>query len=361
MSSKAAVKAAQAAEHELTLDQLLVFEEHKDDEEALATLTEVAKTYPRTLANKSSELRQKRRDAALLTAQQGKLAKSGTPIVTDEELAGDNLSAELTQLRPSPGHESGTPLTAAAHKNCPGNAVRIEFVGHGTDRKAVQVPLCRDFRTFGHAQLDAPKGVAAAKPAGKMTPEELAERRLTIKFNEQWPLSVEARRAFMLETFSGNTYPKGFRIHRRIAQLHIAAGYEFKRADERGHQLLRQCLASKAETGNGTQRQADHASLQKIIDGASEDRAAMITLGFWAFAVEENHSRHKNAWKARSAELVLLMTVLKELGKELTEVENYILGLDEQGNPLDGPAYPAATSKQVDSADSTGSAELAAA
>lgn len=364
VQSKAAVQASRNNEN-LTLDDMLLiagFEAEVDhDPEAVEALTQTAQTNRYGLRNKAYELMQQRRDADLLRPLQAKFAKSKTPIVTAMELAADNDSAALTALRPSPAHEPGTALTPAAHKNCPGNVVLIDFEGHGETRKAVPVHLCRDFRGYGHAMLDAPKGVAALKPVGKMTPEELADRRLTIKFNGEWPLSIEPRQAWMAEKFREVKYPKGFRIHRRTAQLAVVAGYEFKRAIEHSHPLLRECLAGAATSGEGVKPALSQDALQKRIDGASEEHAAMLTLGLWAFAVEARISKQKSPWKNAGPETVLLMTILKELGMGLSPVENYILGLDDDGRPLDGTAGTADVAEQVEASNPASSSQPVAA
>ncbi|GLZ28122.1 hypothetical protein Lesp02_03120 [Lentzea sp. NBRC 105346] len=325
--------AVESAKYDLTIDEMALIAEFDGDDAATDALMHTAASDRYNLRYKAAELRRERADAAMLEPVLARLTTSNTKVVTDDDVTLDDNIKPLDALRPSAGHEPGTELTMAAHKKCPGHAALVSLKGHGKDRKVATTYVCTNYQMFGHAHRNTPKGVVAPKTEGKLNPEQLADRRLTIKNNKLWDAHVDPRREWMADFFRNGSLPKGLKVQRRIAQLQLAAGYDFNRARERSHPLLCEMLGITLRPGPYGPQQGDTAALQKIVDRTSEKRAGMINLAIWMCAIEAGMNKH--TWKNRCNEARLMMTVLEELGKPLSEIELYVLGRDTDGKPFD--------------------------
>lgn len=324
--SKAAV---QAADYDLTIDEMAIFAEFDGDDEAIEDLRTIAQNHRGNLDYKAREWRSKRADAVLLQEAKAKHAGSNVTVIAErDDSYDDDKTKTLEQLRPSAGHEPGTELTTAAHKKCPGHALLVSLDGFGKTRKAVVEPVCTDYRLYGHARRDTPIGVVEPpKPDSKMTQQQLADLNAARVNNPKWRDATAPRIGWTSEFLLAGVLPPGFKYHRRLAQLQATAAYEFNRARERGHTTLCQMLRITLKPTVYGKLGGDLDALQKLCAGASEQRAKMINLGMWLFAIEENLG--KDAWRRKTPEAVLLLTTLEELGKPLQEIELKLLGRDK--------------------------------
>lgn len=377
---------------ELTLEQAATLEEFSDQPEAYERLLEQA-VNPRhggSFAHLAQRLRDDRDQAAAFAALRAELDEAGVAIVeqsvtwhgparrlaeiTDAAIdsepqrpalgadehpdtgdGGPDLDAEEEDLDDEcwdddavvPERPSGPPpIPPDEHAGCPGHAAILTttYGGRGRGPQVCVIFVCTDPLGNGHRSitgrpLEAATGAAAATPRAGETEEQASERvaaekaeksaarRKVIAGNKAWDAAETVRRGWLVEFLSGKTPPKD--ASSWIAEAFLVDRYTVCRAAERGHSTAAELL--RGPNGPSTSP-ADHQQIGKQLDGASQNRAVMITLGMVLGAIEGETSREQWRWIERGrasgpdAGLVRYLTALQGWGYGLAPIERLAIG-----------------------------------
>lgn len=402
----------------LTLEQAATLEEFSDDPDAYEVLMDRATNpsgYGPGFDHAAQRLRDDRAEAAAREALLAELAEAGTPVIDQPSYnSGAKRLVDLTDdPEPAPGagaqglvdldaldvgapddldddldeeddadeswdedgdvaDEVGTapaPITPEAHSACPGHAAYVTTTYGGPKRgpQPVAVHVCTDPLGNGHRSrfgvpLSAPRGPLAAPVAGE-TPEQAearaeaekaakaAARKRVIAGNKAWDSATTVRREWLAEMLTRKTPPKG--ACSWMASAFLTDRYTVCRAAERGHATAAELLC----TVPGALGQADHARITKALDGASENRATVITLGMVLGAIEGETHRGQWRWTEDrggrpDASLVRYLHALAGWGYTLSPVERLAVGQDvDDAEVFEAPGAPASSSPAPDSAD----------
>ena len=352
--------ALQASErYDLDLLQAAVIAEFDEagDTDTAKELILTARTAPNNFAQlaerKRTERAEKQRLAALTEDLTEELTTAGVTIF-DESLPDDDGDARsLDRLRPTPGHEPHTELTAEDHASCPGHGAWIETDHH--DEQGNQIPVavygCADFLGHGHALSYAPAGRADFTPVPASTgtsldhalsednDEDAAEqadevaaaraahaaaelerkkaaiiRKWVIQNNKDWDASETPRREWLAGLVQRSTAPKGAQLF--LALQKAEGGYALRRAFERNHPL--------AMTLFGLRNGATLADLTaKVAKAPTAGKATLYDLVLTLCAIEADLSR--NTWRSPWGSARAYMAAIIGWGYPASDVERKVI------------------------------------
>lgn len=266
----------------------------------------------------------------------------------------DEDGEETDEVRSAPA-----PITPEAHAACPGHAAYVTTTYGGPKRgpQPVAVHVCTDPLGNGHrSRFGVPlvPSTASSAPVAGETAEQAeqraaaqraaksAARKRVIAGNKAWDSATTVRREWLAELLTRKTPPKGACTW--MAQAFVDDRYTVCRAAERGHATAADLLCAKP----GTVGQADHDRITKALDGASENRATVITLGMILGAIEGETGRHQWRWTEQrfgrpDASLVRYLRALAGWNYTLSPIEHLAIGEDvDEAEVFDAPDVPAA-------------------
>ncbi len=263
------------------------------------------------------------------------------------------------------------PITPEAHAGCPGHAVYVSTALVGSRRRpqAVAVYVCTDPLGNGHRsrtggllrEASEPTGPRAGESAQEAEDREAAEkaaksaaRRRVIAGNKAWDSATTVRRRWLAELLTRRTPPKA--ANTWVAGAFVADRYTVCRAAERGHRTAAELLCPEPAEG----LQPDHERILGVLDGAGENRAAVVTLGLVLGAIDGETHRGQWRWNedntrrastapspqqfaARAdASLVRYLEALAGWGYPLSPIERLAIGEDvDDSEVFDAPSVGA--------------------
>ena len=306
------------------------------------------------------------------------------PEFDDPEVDDPDFDGDLDEDIEGGAGAGPAPITPEAHVACPGHAAYLTTTYGGPKRgpQAVAVHVCTDPLGNGHRSRTGAPLFTPASPAGVArvgeTAEQAAERaaaekaaksaarKRVIAGNKAWDSATTVRREWLAEMLTRRTPPKGACTW--MAQAFLADRYTVCRAAERGHRTGADLLC----TVPGATGEPDHDRIAKILAGASEHRATVITLAMVLGAIEGETHRGQWRWVEHrngrpDASLVRYLEALAGWGYTLSPVERLAIGEDvDDAEVFEAPSIPASTGSSdadsdPDSGDPDGHEDRAAA
>ena len=387
----------------LTLDQAATLAEFEADEDAetLTALVAAAKESPGQFAHVAQRARDEREAQAREQAARETIAASRVTVLDGRapsrygptQNGPERLVTELTDA-------DGQPLTLAGHATCPSHAAYL-VVEHGywTAEQAATVRLaatednsdtgdyddpedyagvedyddldpdvegqdpddgdgpttawgpryaaayvCRDYAAHGHTPRwtgydSGSRDTAPASEAEAAEQKEAAraERKRVIENNKAWASAEVVRREWLTAFLTRKTAPKGSAAF--VAQSLAHCGHALTQALTYPHRLgrvLLGCEDAAAAYVRGS------ALILALLDGASDRRAEVVTLGMVLAAHEDATGKH--SWRNVDPATARYLRYLAEHGYTLTEVERLACGetpLPEVDDDPTGDPVPA--------------------
>ncbi|WP_328617250.1 hypothetical protein OHS18_13495 [Amycolatopsis sp. NBC_00355] len=354
--------------------------------ELILTARQAPNNFAQLAERKRTERAEKQRFAALTEDLTEELTAASVTIF-DESLPDDDGDARsLDRLRPTPGHEPHTELTAEAHASCPGHGAWIETDHH--DQQGNHVPVavygCADFLAHGHALSYAPAGRADFAPVATGTTstgtfvdhessddEDAAEqvdviaaaraaqaaaelerqkariiRKWVIQNNKDWDASEAPRREWLASLLQRKNAPQGAQLF--LALQKAQGGYELRRAFERNHPL--------AMTLFGLPVGATLADLTaKIAKAPTAGKATLYDLVLTLCAIESDISR--NTWRTPWGSSQAYMAAIIRWGYPASDVERKVIAPETERDVIAaqlGDLDTAAASDGITTADGDG-------
>jgi ParB family chromosome partitioning protein len=353
--SELALRASERYDLDLLQAAVIAEFDEAGDTDTAKELILTARTAPNNFAQLAERKRTERADqqrlAALTEDLTEELTAAGATIF-DESLPGhDGDARSLDRLRPTPGHEPHTELTAEDHASCPGHGAWIETDHH--DEQGNQIPVavygCADFLGHGHALSYAPAGradftpmptstgtsvdhessddevaaeqadeVAAARAAHAAAELERQKARIIRKWviqnNKDWDASETPRRQWLAGLVRRSTAPKGAQLF--LALQKAEGGYALRRAFERNHPL--------AMTLFGLRDGATLADLTaKVAKAPTPGKATLYDLVLTLCAIEADLSR--NTWRSPWGSARAYMAAIVGWGYPASDVERKVI------------------------------------
>jgi len=313
------VASAVLAEHDLTLDQALVFAEFGDDQAIVDELTETAVKDPQKFAHTAQRLRDDRAAQDARDALTAELAAVGIVVVARPDY--DDKTTNLNSLRDA----EGTYLDAQAHATCPGRAAYIPQTYGQHAPRAVHV--CLDPKAHGHVNTSTTSGSGTA--TGPMSEEQKADRRAVIAGNKAWTSAEKVRRAWLRTFAARKTTPKD--APALIAYAVTTCNTDLTHAAQSGHALARTALGLDAAKSNGYGGfVAGEAAITNAIDAASLSRAQLIGLVVVLAAIEARTGTH--TWRNPTPTIARYLRAIASWGYNLSEIEQSTLDRHEGRN-----------------------------
>ncbi|WIV52874.1 ParB/RepB/Spo0J family partition protein [Amycolatopsis nalaikhensis] len=356
--SELALKATERYDLDLLQAAVIAEFDEAGDTDTAKELILTARTAPNNFAQlaerKRTERADKQRLAALTEDLTEELTAAGVTFF-DASLPDNHGDARsLDRLRPTPGHEPHTALTAEDHASCPGHGAWIETDHH--DEQGNQIPVavygCADFLAHGHALSHAPAGRADFTPAATGTTgtgtsgdhessddEDAAEqtdviaaaraaqaaaelerqkariiRKWVIQNNKDWDAAQTPRREWLAGLLQRKTAPQGAQLF--LALQKAEGGYALRRAFERNHPL--------AMTLFGLPDRATLADLTaKIAKAPTAGKATLYDLVLTLCAIEDDLSR--NTWRSPWDSARAYMAAIIGWGYPASDVERKVV------------------------------------
>ena len=325
----------------LPIDETVVIAEFDGygDTEAVAQLTEIARTNPRQLKNKAGQLRDARTERLALEAEAARLAERGVRVIERPDTISGPHIRQLADLRPTPRTKPGTALSVKRHSSCPGHAAYLLYrasTWHRPQDEVVVIHVCTDFQKHRHAERDAEPGKVLRPPAalsaiagrrkGPMTAAEKAYRDTVIANGKKWDSATRERIA-SLETFAKRkSLPQAEDTWLAAMQ---ATSARYAKAASKGHPLAQKLLGwdtKFAGLSDDKRRQAIRAEISTV----KPERARVIAMVMGLAAQEQGVSR-RTTWENPTDEDVAYVTKLRELeqakllDRALDEIEELVL------------------------------------
>ncbi|MFJ1767998.1 hypothetical protein ACIOD2_47315 [Amycolatopsis sp. NPDC088138] len=357
--SELALKASERYELDLLQAAVIAEFDEAGDTDTAKELILTARTAPNNFAQLAERKRTERADKQRLAALTEDLTEEMTAAgvtIFDENLPGhDGDARTLDRLRPTPGHEPHTELSAEDHASCPGHGAWIETDHH--DEQGNQIPVavygCADFLAHGHALSYAPAGradfspvpastgtsvdyessddedaagdateqadeVAAARAAHAAAELERKKaaiiRKWVIQNNKDWDASGVPRREWLAGLVRRGTAPKGAQLF--LALQKAEGGYALRRAFERNHPL--------AMTLFGLRDGATLADLTaKIAKAPTAGKATLYDLVLTLCAIEADLSL--NTWRSPWGSARAYMAAIISWGYPASNIERKVI------------------------------------
>lgn len=358
--------------YDLTLEQAAGLAEFDTDPDTAEALLAAAEEGPGRFAHLLQRARDDqaeqhhRGEAAEAIAAAGITVLDGrAPVFSDSGVV--RLLRDLVDAE-------GEPLTAAAHAPCPGHAAHVgESYGYWTAEQAAQVRLddtddgqhwrddtgdeedepdeqgegkvwrgryaavyvCSDYMAHRHrlrwtsrssAQEEPPASEAEAQERKEAARQQ---RRVTVDNNKAWRSAEKVRRAFLGVLLGRKTSPKGSAVW--VAAQLAHGHHDYTKAAGEGHKLACGLFGVEPRQGYYT---ATPDGLLGLLDGATEGRAQMVTLGLVLAACEA--ATDVQTWRNPSRPTGDYLRFLAEQGYTLSEVERLACG-DRPATPADDP------------------------
>jgi ParB family transcriptional regulator, chromosome partitioning protein len=314
----------------LALDQAAVLAEFEGDPEAVEQLVVAARQGG--FDHAAQRLRDARQEREERDRAREDLAASGVPVI-DRPLYG-SATIPIDRLT-----HDGEPLTEQSHAACPGHAAYLTVsYGHvpteppadgesddaddGGDgqtwsRIFSACYVCTAPDSYGHVNRYAsphPPASTGRQPGGT-SEQDKAARRLVIENNKAWRSAETVRREWLRGFLTRRTPPKGAATF--VAACLAGADHEVSRALDRHHPRAHEILSGAGQQPLGP-RQASG-----LLDGASEQRAQVITLALILAAYED--SLDVGAWRRPTTSTRRYLTALQSWGYELSDVEQLVI------------------------------------
>jgi len=367
----------------LTLDQAATLAEFDcdTDAETVKALVVAAKDSPGQFAHIAQRARDEKAEQARQQAARDVITATGVPVLDGRAPTRWGTPEGPERLLSDLTDPDGQLLTANAHAGCPGHAAYLVIErGYWTPEQAATVRLgdepasagggwgyedpedydaseddndldgedpaeeaggddegdgepatawgpryaaahvCCDYVAHGHRAR--PTGYSGRSEPAPLTEAEAAEakeaarveRRRVIENNKQWASAETVRREWLTAFLARKTAPKGSALF--VAQSLAHAGHALTQALTYSHRLGRVlfgCPETPATYGRGS------AVIAGLLDGATERRAEMVTLGMVLAAFEDNTG--KLSWRNVDPSTAAYLRFLAEHGYGLSDVE----------------------------------------
>lgn len=299
----ASAAAAQAAgQYALDLTSAALFAEFDDDEEATATLTDVAERGG-SLPHAAQRIRDERARTQAIAAVRETLSAEGVR-VTYRPGYYDTTVREVAALRAKGQSE---PMTVEQHATCPHHAAWVSY--DEDTRTAAPVYVCTKYKTAGHLRWTDPAEKIERTP---LSEDERAERRQVRENNAAWRSAETVRREWLPTLARRKTPPKG--AAEFVARAVVHCPDLLTKAAFNGHRVAARVLGFKKDFG-ASRYVAD------LLDKATAPRSQVIALVVVMAAIEESTGTH--TWRnARPGSTVArYLTALEGWGYGLSDIE----------------------------------------
>jgi ParB family transcriptional regulator, chromosome partitioning protein len=342
---------------DMTLDDAAIFAEFEDDQEAIASLTEVW-NHPwqrNRMGHYAQRLRDERAERGALHAEIERLRGQGLPVLDPHDAPDDVHHHCLMHLRT----EDGEQIPEEQWPTIPGAAVVVttewtepDDDGDGAaEPEQVYVPVwvCTDpaaaglhypHRTRAAASDDAagpePDDAGAAREAEEEARRaaESAERRRVIAGNKAWRSAEVVRREWLAGLLSRRTVPAG--AEALIARAVLLCEYSLSHALQHGHSLLLADLLGVKPDQAAPAYQRDRATCARILEQATTPKAAtMRTLAAVLAAWQERSGTH--TWRNPDGWDAAVMGALIGWGYPASDVEQLLVPGADEPAPEPGP------------------------
>lgn len=340
VAGSATATAAIAARADLSLLQIAVLAEFEDDEDATARLLS---STPGQFDHTAQRLRDRAAERVERATFIAGLEMQGLTVVEAPTFQGTTTARSLSSLTGNDGQE----LDDQEHRTCPGHAVFVvrewadffaesgeevpgDFEGdYNADGEFEGGPIvesrevlrtrtcCTDPAANGHSErYRSTYGVPEQQP-GEATEEEREAkkraRREVIAGNKQWASAETVRREWLRGTLTRKTVPKGAQAF--IASILIGHGYVV--TQQNGGDHTANLLGVETPTFG-------HNTIAPTLDGASENRAAVIALACVIGGCEALMNRDQ--WRSPSRWVGAYLDTLAGWGYPLSPVEQRAAG-----------------------------------
>lgn len=293
--SKSEKAAAVAASFEIDLLQLAVIAEFDDDALVVDALTEAAIDDPYRFDHKVSYYRKERQQALARKERRAALEESGIDTV-DAELLNTGEAVRLDRL------VRDETITVDAEL---GDGIAVVVGSHMYNDKITETKVVVDPAKYGYKLIEEATG-------GKMTPEQLAERKRVISCNKAWD-AAEPVRADWLATFIGRkSIPKDAAPF--IAVMLTRHAYAI---NSNSTAIAHQLLGIEEKPGWQVDAIADHVEQYPA-------KAGIAMLAVVLSKLEDGTSR--NTWRNPEAHSRAYLLQLRAWGYPLSDVELIALG-----------------------------------
>ncbi|MBD3779184.1 MAG: hypothetical protein IE923_07965 [Micrococcales bacterium] len=305
--AKSTAAAEAAGQYALDLTDAALFAEFDGDEEAAATLADVAERGG-SLAHAAQRIRDERARTQAVAAVREALTAEGVR-VTYRPAYYDSPVREVAALRVKGQSE---PMTVEQHATCPHHAAWVAY--NEDTATASPVYVCTNPKAAGHLRWSDPAQKVDRTP---LSEAERAERRQVRENNAAWRSAETVRREWLPTLARRKTPPKGGAEFVAYAVVHCPG--LLSEAALRGHALAARLLGFKKDFGGGRY-------LADLLDKATTPRSQVIALTVALAAVEESTGTHtwRNALPGGIPARYLL--ALESWGYGLSDIEQAVTG-----------------------------------
>ncbi|MFE1560337.1 ParB/RepB/Spo0J family partition protein [Streptomyces sp. NPDC058734] len=262
-------------------------------------------------AHALAELRQEQREQQERERIVKELADQGVQVVVWRAYRESDLSRRLADLVT----EIGNPMTAEHHTKCGGHAAALP-----PGETEVEW-VCTDWKRFGHELTDE---AAAASKKSKSSPEELEDRRKTIRYNKAWRTARTVRQEFITKMCAGGGEADDA-TWTLILTVITGTSLDYGRhASNPKTELVSAFLGVPDPNKDRTKWSRVKNPYGRLIATTPKSRRWRLLLAQVA-AMHESENMHDGAWQHIDESCVTWLSFLKKQGYTLSEVETEVL------------------------------------
>lgn len=294
------------AEVGLTLDQAATLIEFEDDPQAVADLTEIARSQPDYFPVAVQRARNERDAAALREKVEAEQAAKGHRIMDSRPNWDDATPYRLHQVT----DEGGNRITSDYVEGKPGIAAHVS----AWDAERFEVTYYVD--DLDAAGLILRPDVTSGAAKGPMTDEQKAERKTLIANNKEWDAAEAVRREWVTTFLARKTMPKD--AMSVVATLLATGGYDLGQSIGHGNGQAQEFL--------GIER-GDRDKIAEYLT-AHPTRATHVAVAIVLGGIEQQTSR--DTWRYPRPEKARYFQTLQTWGYPLSPVEKIAAMLPDE-------------------------------
>lgn len=300
------------AEHQVTIEDALVFNEFADDEEALAKLTEIVETKPEQLAHQAQLIRNDRADIAARQAVIDEIIAKGIVLLDQAPGYDDKDVKRIHEMRDAPGwtgkqvpedtvlYAAGDDLRAWPSwgwaRDDQDRSVKVWSIDYGVT----------NWRDHGWHLTSSPSSTK-----GPLSDEEKDERRLARENGKLFLAAGEVRRAWVKKFLERRTLPTDWPVITALVVANVGSGFHYNTRSTAADMIG----VSRPDYANNT--------LAALIEGnTAQAPHFLLTM---AIAELEGTWDEKQGWKNHSVVHPLYLRQLSAWGYTLSDIEEHVV------------------------------------
>ncbi|MFF2274190.1 ParB/RepB/Spo0J family partition protein [Agromyces sp. NPDC058136] len=307
------IAAKAATDHQLTIEDALVFDEFAGDDEALEQLTATVTERPEQLQHKAQYIRDQRADQAARQVVLDEITAKGIPLLDPAPSHGDKTIARLHELRTKPGYD-GKRISEETIIAKAGDGLRAwaeqrgRWEGEGDDRRWVNG---WDINYGVTNWTDHGWHIYGAKAkTGGLSDEEKAARRLARENGKLFAAATTVRRDWVKKFLERRTMPADWPTIPGLVLAHLGSGFNYHARDLAADYL------GVARPGY------DNNTLATLVEGNTANAPhALLAL---AIGQLESTWDEKQGWQNHTPTHIAYLRQLSTWGYPLADIEEQI-------------------------------------